>query len=135
MPYPDKRMIADEIAAAMATLRYMPGENPGRLKAVWPETLNTDRENWWASVTAVNVNRYQPTPEDIARMDVVLFQWFPLLTAYERVLVSARGAGCSWRRMVKVCQHLKSRSHVGHKTNWRLAIQRLARRIQKGAEK
>ena len=126
----DEQTIAEQIQAAMTTLRFMPGENPGRLHAVWPAVLNTDRENWWAAPNAENDTRLPPTPKDIERMDVVLFDWFPLLSDYERVLVSARARGCSWRAMVKICQPLKSRSHVGHKTNWRLAIERLARRLK-----
>ncbi len=120
-------MIAEQIQTAMTTLRFMPGENTGRLKAVWPETLNTDRENWWAATNAENDTRLPPSPEDIARMDVVLFQWFPLLTAYERVLVSARGSGCSWRKIMGICHQHLARGKDAHKRNWRKAIKKLSR--------
>lgn len=127
--------VAGEISQAMATLRYMPGENTGRLHAVWPETLNTDRENWWAAPNATNINRYQPTPQDIARMDMVIFEWLPLLTDYERVLVSARGAGWSWAKIMRTKRNKLGPAGNHHETHRRLHKRALAKLAAKVAQK
>ncbi|KKL72476.1 hypothetical protein LCGC14_2084510 [marine sediment metagenome] len=116
-------VIVDEIKLAMRTLKNMPADGPARLKAAWPDVYHDSHEAYgWEPA---KLNRFPPTPDEIKRMDKVLFEWLPKLTDYERVLVSARGAGMSWRKIMRVCRRLKSRSHEGHRQNWQAAIGKL----------
>lgn len=116
--------IADEIELAMRTLRHMPPDGPYRVKAAWPDVLMDAAEAYgWEPA---EINRLPPSPEDISRMDVVLFVWFPNLTDDERTLLSARGAGVHWRQMVRIRGGLLSRTHEGHRQAWRRAIDKIA---------
>lgn len=116
--------VANEIELAMRTLRHMPPDGPCRVKAAWPDVLMDAAEAYgWEPA---RINRLPPSPEDISRMDVVLFVWFPRLTDDERMLLSARGAGMSWRRIMCIRRKLHSRSHAGHRFAWRKTIAKMA---------
>jgi len=118
-------VIADEIKLAMRTLKHMPPDGPGRLRAAWPDVFHDPHETYgWHPAT---LNRYIPTPEEIKRMDVVLYKWFPRLTDYERVLVSGRGAGYSWRKLMRICRKKLSLGHDAHKRNHRRVMGKLSR--------
>ena len=119
--------VVREIERAMQTLKNLPlGEASllSRVKALWPEVLRSERENWW-SEPSVKHNREVASSQDIDRLDRVL-GWLMCLTDYERMVVSARAEGASWRAIMWKRRKLKLRSHEGHRQVWRRAVEKIA---------
>lgn len=118
--------IKAEIEAAMQTLKHMPGDGPRDPGSAWPDVFHDRHEAYgWQPAT---YNRIPPTIEDVTRMDNVLNNWLPRLTADARILVTARGDGLSWRRIQRIkSKLLHSRSHEGHRQAHKRVIESMAR--------
>ena len=105
--------VAAEIRLAMRCLRHMPSDGPREPGCAWPDVYHSPHEayGWLPAV----INKIPPSTDAITRMDQVLFHWLPKLTDDERILVTARGAGLSWRKIMRIRRKLHSRSHEGHR--------------------
>lgn len=128
----DVEEIKTELEKAMTTLRWLPaceGSLIGRVKAIWPETLNSEQEDWWSYASeSARYNRIPPTPADIDRLDRVL-GWLWPLSEEERIVLCGRASGLSWRGIMRARRRIgrKPGSHETHRQLWRSSIRKIAR--------
>ena len=115
--------VAKEIELAMRSLRHFPRDGPRDPGCAWPEYWNTDIENWLAAPFAENETRIRLSQADIARVDKYL-DYLQRLTPDERLVVSARADGASWRAIMRA-RRKRTNSHGYHKHVWRRGISRI----------
>lgn len=129
--------VAEEIKLAMRTIRNLPLQKIGRLKAMWPEVMRSEREQWWAyGSEPTRVMRVPASTTDIDRLDKVL-SWLWPLDDNERVVVSARGAGKSWRWIMRTLRSLgdPGQHHEKHRRLYRRALAKLAAKVSQDSFK
>ena len=110
-----------EVAATMRTLKHMPGDGPRDPGCAWPDVFHDRNEAYgWQPAT---VNHIPPTNEAITRMDVCL-GYLRRLPPDERVVVSGRAAGASWRAIMRR-RRKQAKSHGSHKDVYRRGLWRI----------
>lgn len=102
--------VRDRFTDAAETLKKLPlpkGGLPSVASAVWPDTLQEWLAYGW---TTVRTKRPAPSPEAISRLDEVL-AWTHWLTADQRLVMWARAAGNTWKRVEWYDDNVSQRRH------------------------
>ena len=134
---PQFKAVSAMIKEAMETLKMLPIPWPesqmfGGLRSAWPEVQRETRKMDYADETT-REPRLTATTEQIARLTKVQ-GWLMLLTDDERLTVTMREEGLSWRAVMRARRRKNrdKRTHEGHRFVYQRAIKKIMRHVARG---